>query len=141
MCGLTLVPDTQHTLTAVTIINVITVVFLKTQWGRACCLLSRLQGNSQRRSSLQTQVQLMDGLPSSASHQPRDVSTQCQLLVVLHQPGQQGVDVVRSGRVRTQRRGCHKCSCLGPVLAPVMGSICTKAGSDGLSKHHVSYKG
>lgn len=71
---------------------------------------------------------------------PQAASTQCLLLVLLHQPGQQGVDVVRGGRVRTQWWGCHKRSCFGPVLAPVMGSVCTKAGSDGLAKDHVSCK-
>lgn len=58
-----------------------------------------------------------------------------------HQPGQQGVDVVRSGWVRAQRWRCHKGSCLSPVLAPVMGSICAEAGSDGLTKDHVSCDG
>ena len=57
------------------------------------------------------------------------------LLVILHQPGQQGVDVVWSGRVRTQRWGCHKRSRLGPVLAPVMGAIRPQTGSDGLTKN------
>lgn len=82
----------------------------------------------------------MDGLFQSSSHRPRDVSTQCLLLVTLHQPGQQGVDVVRSCRVGTQRWGCHKCSSLSPILAPVMGSICAEAGSDGLAKDHISWK-
>lgn len=68
---------------------------------------------------------------------PRDA----YCLPIPHQPGQQGVDVVGSGRVRAQRRRCHKRSCLSPVLAPVMGSICAKAGSDGLAKDHVPYKG
>lgn len=57
-----------------------------------------------------------------------------------HQPGQQGVDVVRCGRVRAQRWGCHKRSCFGPVLTPVMSSIYSQAGSDGLAKDHISWK-
>lgn len=58
-----------------------------------------------------------------------------------HRPGQQGVDVVRSRWVGAQRRRCHKCSCLGPVLAPVMGPICAEAGSDGLTEDHISCGG
>lgn len=61
-------------------------------------------------------------------------------MIFLHQPGQQGVDVVRCGWVRAQRWGCHKCSCLGPVLTPVMGSIYPETGSDGFAKDHVSWK-
>ena len=83
----------------------------------------------------------MDGLLDSSTHRPQHVSTQHPLLVILHGPGQQGVDVVRSGRVGTERWGCHKGSRLGPVLAPVMGSICAEAGSDGLTKDHISCEG
>lgn len=61
-------------------------------------------------------------------------------VVFLHQPGQQGVDVVRCGWVRAQWWGCHKGSCLGPVLTPIMGPIYPETGSDGFAKDHVSCK-
>lgn len=38
-------------------------------------------------------------------------------------PGQQGVEIVRCRWIRAQRRGGDVGSCLGPVLAPIVGTI------------------
>lgn len=56
-----------------------------------------------------------------------------------HSPGQEGVDVVRSCWVWTQRWRDHKCRSLGPVLAPVVCAISPKAGRDRLTKHDIAW--
>lgn len=112
----------------------------KIGWGRASFLLSRLQNNSQYivHTADSGIVDRWDCSSPQPSWPQEMLSQNACCWAFLHQPGQQGVDVVRSSWVRAQGWGCYKCSRLGPVLAPVMSSIYAKAGSDGLAKHHVS---
>lgn len=55
-------------------------------------------------------------------------------------PGQQCVQIVRSGWVGAQGRWGHKGSCLGPVFAPVVCPVSTQAGCDWLPKHNVPWE-
>lgn len=55
-------------------------------------------------------------------------------------PGEKGVEIVWCGWVRAQGRGGDIGSCLGPVLAPVVWTICSQACSDWLSVDHSAWK-
>lgn len=56
-------------------------------------------------------------------------------------PGQQCVEVIWGGGVRTQRWRGHVGSRLGPVLAPVMRAVGCQASCDGLPKNHSTCTG
>ena len=51
--------------------------------------------------------------------------------------GQQGHEVAWGGGVRAQRRAHDVARSVPPALVPVVGAVCSEAGSDGLTKHHV----
>lgn len=55
-------------------------------------------------------------------------------------PWQQRAEVVGGGGIRAERWRGDKGCCLGPVLTPVMGTICTQAGRYRLSVHHSTYR-
>jgi len=61
-------------------------------------------------------------------------------VIRLYLPGQQGVEIVWCGRVGAQRRRGDVGCCLGPVLAPVVWTVCSQASSNGLSIDHSACK-
>lgn len=65
----------------------------------------------------------------------------CSLNVwILLLPGEKGVEIVWCGWVGAQGRGGDISSCLGPVLAPIVWTICSQACSDWLSIDHSAWK-